>query len=60
MSLLKKIFLSFCLCFPLIAAQVQYHFDVSAENGLPQNTVNNAIGNLDFTAQQFTPFLKFK
>jgi len=40
MSLSKKLFLGFCLCFPFITAQAQYRFDSwTADNGLPQNSV---------------------
>ncbi|MDQ3586240.1 MAG: hypothetical protein M3407_10760, partial [Acidobacteriota bacterium] len=40
MRLLKKLFLSFCLCFPFMAAQAQYRLDHwTADTGLPQNSV---------------------
>lgn len=39
-SLLDKLFLSFCLRFPLIAARAAYRFDSwTADDGLPQNMV---------------------
>ena len=44
MSLLKKLFLSFCFCFPFITAQAQYRFDHwTVDDGLPQNSVYGIV-----------------
>ncbi|MGI8642426.1 MAG: ligand-binding sensor domain-containing protein, partial [Pyrinomonadaceae bacterium] len=48
MSLLKKLFLSFCLCFPFITAQAQYRFDHwTADDWLPQNSVYGIVQTQD-------------
>ena len=40
MNRLKKLFLCFCLCFPLTAVSAQYRFDSwTTENGLPHNSI---------------------
>ena len=46
--LLKKLFLSFYLCLPLIVVQAQYRFDSwTTDNGLPQNSVFSIIQTRD-------------
>ncbi|MBA2494842.1 MAG: hypothetical protein H0V31_09135 [Acidobacteria bacterium] len=48
MSLSKKLFLGFCLCFPFITAQAQYRFDSwTTDNGLPQNSVYSILQTAD-------------
>ncbi|MDQ3755341.1 MAG: hypothetical protein M3371_11500, partial [Acidobacteriota bacterium] len=47
LSLSKRLWLVFCLCFPF-AAQAQYRFDSwTADNGLPQNSVYGIVQTRD-------------
>ncbi len=48
MCLSKKLLFCFLLCFPLVAAKAQYHFDQwTTDNGLPQNSVRRIVQTSD-------------